>query len=331
MSEFRQNLATKEWVIISPREERQPSDYRKKRPLLPSYDENCPFCPGNEKLTPEAIFRYPQSGNWKIRVIPDRQSPLQPDFAITDLSFGSITPGSASSCLAETVIETPEHDKSVALMQMGEVTAILDTYRERYKALAESSNVAIITIFHNHGSGAGISMAHPHSHIVASPVIPAKASYQMEQSLKYYQMNGQCLHCFMLEQERKIKNRMIIDTDRFAAFCPFAAGSPFETVIYPKRHMGSFASIDDEELEELGWVLQTMMLKLYNCLDDPDYSYAVKSAPIGHENAGHLHWQIEIIPRVANPHGFALGSGINVNEVAPEAAARYLREIGIDC
>jgi len=331
MTEFRQNLTSKEWVIVAPANDGQLINFRKGRAITVSYDENCPFCPGNEKLTGEALYEIPQQGRWKVRVVPDNYGPLGSEFTVKDLSADPLKSASADGILSEVIVESPEHNKSLALLQLGDVASILEIFKQRYKLMSRRNDIGLITIFGNHGKGAGASLAHPHSRILATPVIPAYISHQNEQSARYYHQYGQCLHCFMIGRERAAKERMIIDTDNFVAFCPFAARNPFEIAVYPKRHMADFHLINNGELEELSWVLQTTMLKLFNCLDDPDYNYVLRSAPLGIEDNRHLHWHIEIIPRITVSHGFALGAGLDVNEVAPEKSARYLREIGTDC
>ena len=99
---------------------------------------------------------------------------------------------------------------------------------------------------------------------------------------------------------------MIVETDNYVAFCPFAAATPFEMAIYPRRHAASFILLDDDEIRELGWILRTVALKIYNCLNNPDYYFVVRSAPAGDEGAPYLHWQIDIIPRLFLPMDFAL-------------------------
>ncbi len=331
MPEFRQNVVTRDWVIVSPKTGNRKIEYVKKRIPQPSYDKNCPFCPGNEDQTPQALYSVPESGNWNIRVIPNKFSPLRSNFTSGDPTSQSALTTVDDSGIAEVIIESPEHNKTVAFMRLEEITSVFDIYRGRYKEAADRNDINMITIFHNHGRGAGTSIAHPHSQLVAVPVIPASMRHLMEESIRYYQKHNRCLHCDMIEREHKIKDRMIIESDNFVVFCPFAARTPYETVIYPKRHMGAYVSINDNEIEELGWVFRTVMLKIHNSLDDPDYNYVIKSAPTGEETAGYFHWYIEITPRVSDPAGFALGSGIGINEVPPEEAARRLREIGTDC
>jgi len=131
----------------------------------------------------------------------------------------------------------------------------------------------------------------------------------------------------MIEEERRQKERIVLETENFLAFCPWAARTPFEARIYPKRHAASYVSINDKEIEDLAGVLRTMLGKLYNGLDNPDYNYILRSAPVGDEDVRYSHWYLMIIPKIGTPAGFEIGSGIYINTVAPEESASYLRDI----
>jgi UDPglucose--hexose-1-phosphate uridylyltransferase len=332
MPEFRQNKATKEWVVIAPGRGKRPSDFTKetvKREPSPPFKADCPFCPGNEKMTPEPVYRSPLDGDWKIRAVPNKFAALQPDLATTRTYVGDFLSAKGFG-IAEVVIETPQHNQTIATMELSGVSAVLSSYRQRHKEIAKNDKINLITIFRNHGPKAGTSLEHPHSQIIATPIVPPHVRYPIEQAVLHYDKYGSCVYCDMLEEERRQKERIILDTDNFTAFCPWAARSPFECRIYPKRHMASYADISDEEIEELAWALKNLLLKIYKCLENPDYNYVVRSSPIGDENARYLHWYIVIIPKITTPAGFEIGSGIYINSVAPEDSARFLRETPTD-
>lgn len=333
MPEFRQNLATKEWVIIAPGRVKRPLDLvepGKKHDTFPSHDKHCPFCPGNEEQTPEAVYRSPERGNWKLRVVPNKFAALQSDLATTRSRVGSFLVAKGYG-IAEVVIETPKHNNDLPFMQISEIREVLAAYRQRYLAIARMENINMITIFRNHGLRAGTSLAHPHSQIIATPIVPPHVRHPIQEAMQHFDRWGTCVYCDIIEEERRQKERLIVDSDNFVAFCPFAARMPYETVIFPRRHMPGFASISDEEIDELGLTLRTVLLKIFNGLENPDYNYVIRSAPIGDEDVRYLHWQIEIIPKVSTPAGFEIGSGIYINTVAPEDSARSLREVGTEC
>ncbi len=328
MPEFRQNLATKEWVIISPERGKRPSDFIKdqfKKEPLPSYDHDCPFCAGNEEKTPPEVYRFPSEGNWQARVVPNKFAALKSNLATTRTNVGAFLAAKGFG-IAEVVIESPKHDTHPALMKIEEVLEILKAYRRRQEEISKNKEINLITIFRNHGTKAGTSLEHPHSQIIATPIVPPHVRYPIEQAILHFDDSGRCVYCEMIEEERRQKERLIIDSDSFIAFCPYASRTPFETRIYPKRHMTVFSHTTDAELEELAWVLRNALLKIHLCLDNPDYNFIIRSAPVGEESARYLHWYMVIIPRIAVPAGFEIGSGIYINSVPPEDSARYLRE-----
>ena len=328
MPEFRQNQATKEWVIVASERGKRPSDFKRakpKGPPPPDHRDDCPFCPGNEHMTPEPVLRYPDSGDWQVRAVPNKFAALQPDLATTRTWIGNFLAAKGFG-IAEVIIESRRHDLTLATMQLTEVAEVLKAYRQRQIEISKNENINLVTIFRNHGPKAGTSLEHPHSQIIATPIVPPHVRYPIEQAVLHYDKYGTCVYCDMVAEEQHQKERIIIDSDNFLAFCPFAARTPFETRIYPKRHIASFMMIDDEEIQELAWVLRDVLLRLHICLNNPDYNYVLRSSPIGDENTRYLHWYMIIIPKITTPAGFEIGSGIYINTVPPESSARYLRE-----
>ena len=54
MPEIRHNLLTREWVIIATERAKRPDQFVRKgeKKALPAFEPMCPFCPGNEAMTP---------------------------------------------------------------------------------------------------------------------------------------------------------------------------------------------------------------------------------------------------------------------------------------
>ncbi len=331
MSEFRQNMATREWVILSADRGKRPSDFIREKPHRdpsPSYKEDCPFCKGNEHLTAEAKLVYAVEGEWQVRVVPNKYAALQPDANADRTEVGSFLSAHGFG-IAEVVIEHPRHDLTLAAMEIDEVATVLRAYRDRQQAISRNDKVNLVTIFRNHGPRAGTSLAHPHSQIIATPIVPPHVRYPIEQAVLYYDQHGSCVYCDMVNEEIRQKVRLIAETPRFVAFCPFAARSPYEARLYPKQHMPSFVTMRDDELVEMADLLRDVLARLYHCLDDPDYNFIIRSSAIGDEDTRYLHWYMVIIPKISTPAGFEIGSGIYINSVAPEDAARSLCDISL--
>jgi UDPglucose--hexose-1-phosphate uridylyltransferase len=328
MPEFRQNLATKEWVILAPQRGKRPSDFRQEnRPSGPpsAYHAECPFCAGNEDQTEDAVYVFPPEGQWQVRAVPNKYAALQPHLATTRTRVGSFLAAKGFG-VAEVVIEHPRHDLTIATMELSEVINVLKAYRQRQAEIGRNDRINLITVFRNHGARAGTSLEHPHSQIIATPIVPPHVRYPMEQAVMHYDEVGTCVYCDTIAEELRQQERVVIETENFVAFCPFAARSPFECRIYPKKHLASFIWISDKEIDEFASVLRELLHRLYLGLNNPDYNYVIRSAPVGDHDTRYLHWYMVIVPRVTTAAGFEIGSGIYINTVAPEESARYLRE-----
>ena len=332
MPEFRQNPATKEWVILAPERRKRPSDFIRTGPSphpAPSYEDNCPFCRGNEESTLPPVYVYPDDDKWMVRVVPNKYAALNPEFDTTRKKIGRFVSARGFG-IAEVVVEHPLHNKTIATTAIDHIEQILRAYRERQIDISRDEKVNLITIFRNHGPRAGTSLAHPHSQIIATPIVPPHVRYPIEQAIQYYDDSGSCVYCDMIDEEIRQGDRIIVESEFFAAFCPYAARSPFECRIYPKYHSASYMLITDAEIADLARVLHKVLARLYHGLNDPNYNYIIRSAPIGDEDTRHLHWYMVIIPKVSTAAGFEIGSGIYINTIPPEECAEFLRDVEVE-
>ena len=333
MPELRQNFFSKEWVIIATERAKRPEELATHRPLqpVPAFVETCPFCPGNESKTPPEVLRTPANSAepWAVRVIPNKfaalSSEVQPARNLQHLrrridGFG----------FHEVIIDSPDHSSCMALLSDAHVASILRVYRERYNELSLDRRVTHITIFKNHGADAGASLQHPHSQLIATPVIPSQVRHRLFEALRHYDDVGECMFCHMVEREVEDQTRIVLKGEHFVALEEFASPTPFATHIFPLRHMASFGDITDMEIGDLARVLRTLLAKIYLGLGNPDLNFTVRSAPAEYAGARHFHWYVSVIPRLTRVAGFELGSGMFINTVLPEAAAEFLRKVAVD-
>lgn len=329
MPELRQNRFTKEWVIIATERARRPEELKRARtrPTLPHYSETCPFCPGNEHLAPPEILRIGRDGHWAVRVVPNKFPALAREGVPVRTIAGSHRT-MVGVGVHDVVVEARDHATTMALLDDGQVAEILRCYCRRYRDLRKDPRVVHITIFKNHGAGAGTSLEHPHSQLIATPVISHQVRERLSAALAHWDEYGECIFCRALGEEIQAGERLVEISDLFVAVVPFASGTPFATHIYPRRHMASFGDITEDEIVDLARVLRRVLARLHAGLGDPDYNFTIRSAPV--ENAGvkYYHWYLSVIPRLTQVAGFELGSGMFINTVLPEAAASFLR--GID-
>jgi UDPglucose--hexose-1-phosphate uridylyltransferase len=330
MPELRQNFFTKEWVIIATERAKRPEELATHRPAhpVPSFLESCPFCPGNESKTPSEVMRSPANngGPWAVRVIPNKFAALSSEGQATR-SAQSLRRCVEGFGFHEVIIDGPDHSCCMALLPDAQVARILGVYKDRYNALSLDRRINHVTIFKNHGVDAGASLQHPHSQLIATPVIPSQVRNRLHEAQRHFDDAGECMFCHMVEREVEDRTRIVLQSELFVAMEVFASPTPFATHIFPLRHMASFGSIAPAEVADLARVLRTLLAKLYVGLENPDLNFTIRSAPSDYGSARHFHWYLSVIPRLTRVAGFELGSGMFINTVLPEAAAEFLRNV----
>jgi UDPglucose--hexose-1-phosphate uridylyltransferase len=331
MPELRYNVITREWVIIATERARRPDQFRRKeeRKALPAFVPTCPFCPGNESMTPPQTYVAPAKGKWQVRVAPNKFAAvsLQGERKRTVQGIKRTVTGVG---MHEVIVETPDHSKTTAQLSDSEVETIIGTYLNRFRAASSDPRVEQVVIFKNHGESAGTSLEHPHSQLIATPVITTQLRDRLFSALNHFDEFGECLFCRVLEQELKDAIRIVYETEHFVAFVPFAVLTPFSILIMPRRHMACFEEMNDLEAADLAHNLRRTLLKLYRGLGDPDFNYVIRTAPAANMGVKYYHWYVSIIPRLTKMAGFELGSGMFINVSLPEENAKFLREVNTE-
>ncbi len=333
MPELRQNFFTKEWVIIATERAKRPEDMATHRPAksVAPFVASCPFCPGNEDKTPPEVLRVPaaKNGHWEVRVVPNKFAALARDIQPTRTIQRSRRTIDGFG-VHDVIIETPDHSQVMALMPDAQVASVLRACRARYEQLSLDPRIAHVTIFKNHGLDAGTSLEHPHSQLIATPVISHQVRERFQEALRHYDEYGECMFCQMIDEEMQEQKRIVMTTEHFVALELFASPTPFCTHIYPRRHMANFGDISAPEITDLARTLRTVLAKLYHGLEDPDFNYTIRSAPAECVGVKYFHWYLSVIPRLTRVAGFELGSGMFINTVLPESAAEFLRQVKLE-
>ncbi len=332
MSEIRQDPTTREWVIVAPERAKRPQHMSKRKLAqdLPSWDESCPFCPGNESQTPDEVLRLPSSpkaSNWEVRVVPNRFAALNVTGDTTRKAEGNLFRKMGGVGVNEVIIETPSHNTPMALMKYEQVEKVLLAYRERYNLLKKNRQLKFIIIFKNHGWASGTSLIHPHSQLVATSIAGTYYRRKFEVAVDYYDNVGKCLYCDLVTEELNIGKRIVAETEGFIVLHPYASHVPYETWIIPKMHLASFGLFPSTSLAELSVVLKDTLLCLYQKLDNPAFNYMFDTSTTEDEEDPHYHWHIRIVPRLTTIAGFEMGSGIYITTAAPEDTAIIMKQV----
>ncbi|MBI2644095.1 MAG: DUF4921 family protein [Candidatus Wildermuthbacteria bacterium] len=333
-SELRLDPVSRDWVVIATGRAKRPEHFRKEtRPELEDSITNCPFetLIGQERAN-KAFYK-----SKKVEKIPEDQSTLEwttvaipnkyPAFTLSNsLRERKVGPYQVMDGVGfHEVIITKDHTRDIPQFSQQETKELVDMYQECYLELMEGKFVHYISIFKNKGAGAGATIAHPHSQIIATAITDPDIQRSLDNSYEFFEKKKQCVHCVMLEWDRKEKSRIIYENDCFVSLCPFASRVAFEIRIYPVQHLAYFEKSDEHQKECLADILLITMQKLAKGLKDPDYNYFIHTAPTNVWTYDHYHWHFEILPKTATWAGFELGTGIEISTIEPEKAAEFLR------
>jgi UDPglucose--hexose-1-phosphate uridylyltransferase len=331
MPELRQNIATREWVIIAGDRARRPNIYAEAPDRLATadraaFDGGCPFCPGNEELDLE-VCRHPATGIWQTRVVRNKYPALAVDAPLTRHVNG-VMRSMTGVGYHEVLVEHPAHNQTLGLMQVEEVQAALEMFWRRGSEIALDTRIEQIVYFRNHGERAGASLLHPHSQIIGMPIVSSDIRYRIEAARRFFDDTGQCVFCTMLHDELQHKQRLVAVNEHFAAFVLYAASSPFHIWILPRTHHASFLHIELGVLPSMAAILREVLAMLYGKLNDPDYNLVIRSTPVKEPENAYFHWYLAVVPRLSRTAGFELGSGVWINPTVPEECAAFLRGDG---
>lgn len=336
MPELRKDPVVGRWVIISTDRSRRPTNFTPVR--VEKSTSFCPFCPGHEDKTPPEVYVSrpggggPNSPGWKVRVVPNKFPALQIEGALDRRGEGLYDKMNGVGA-HEVVIEGPGHDQDLADLPVEHLVEVLKAYRERMVDLHRDRRFRYVLIFKNHGAGAGATLEHTHTQLIATPIIPKILQEELDGARRYYELKERCVFCDIVQQDTADHNgrRVVTMNDRFVTIEPFAPRFPFETWILPRRHDSSFQVVaDDEEFLDLAAILKDTFQRLNRALDKPPFNFVVHTAPVAEGDLEYYHWHLEIMPKLTRVAGFEIGSGFYINPTPPEDAAQYLREIAVE-
>jgi len=330
MAELRRDPITGRWVIISTEEGDHTEEFEvEKHEVKAAF---CPFCYGNEDKTPPEIEACrpqgssPNSPGWLTRTIPNKFPALSLEGNLNRAGIGIYDTMNGFGA-HEVIIETPDHKRTIADLLPEEIARVIQAYKNRCIHLNKDERFRYVLIFKNYGASAGASLEHPHSQLIALPIVPKRVKEELRGTEFYHEYKERCVHCDIISQELGERSRLVAENEEFLSFCPYASRFPFETWILGKQHLSVFSQITEKQIPNLALILKETMLKIKTALGDPSYNYIIHTAPAKTQEREDYHWHIEIMPKLIHTAGFEWGSGFFANPTPPEEAAKRLNEV----
>jgi UDPglucose--hexose-1-phosphate uridylyltransferase len=331
MPELRKDPVTGRWVIISTDRQKRPHDFRFERAEIIGR-EHCPFCPGHESLTPPEVMAYrhngsaPNSPGWEVRVVPNKYPALQVEGTFDRQGEGMYDRMNGIGA-HEVIIETPHHDRTMAMMSEPELVQVLWAYRERMLDLKRDIRLRHILVFKNHGAAAGATLEHTHSQLIALPIVPDFVREEIDGARRHFAIKDRCVFCDIVRQDLADGRRVILENSDVVAIAPYAPRFAFETWLLPKRHGARFEEAPRHDYESLARGLKAILQRMDRALEQPAYNLIVHTSPFSEDAADVYHWHVEILPKLTRVAGFEWGTGFYINPTPPEEAARVLRSV----
>ncbi len=324
MSQFRRDPVSGEWIILAPERAKRPEELHKKQKRIILPKSSCPFEDLKKSGNWPPLAEFDGENGWAAVLLPNK---------FPALSHAERCPRTAKSGPYQVtdgvgyheLLVTRDHTKNFGDISPELAAQVFRMFASRYKTIDRDKCMAYLSIFGNWGPSAGASVGHPHYQLMALPIVPPNVARSYAGSERYFDKHRRCVHCDILKFERKVKVRIIAENKTAIAFAPFASVSPFEVRIFPKKHISAFERSPEEVLTGAAELLQKVIRHIKKKLSDPDFNFYIHTAPLREENYRHYHWHIELVPHLTQPAGFEFATGIDVNVVAPEAAAKILR------
>ncbi len=296
----------------------------------PNKNHVCPFCPGNEKLTPlPELIRIPNgNGNWEVRGVPNKFPAAKiegiSEFVVSDSVAGAIHNAHGAH---EVIIMTPSHAEDLSDFPFWRWQFIFQAATARIDSLYGDKQIRFVQFFINHGYLAGASLNHPHAQLICLPIIPEKIKRRLARTERYLSDHGHSVFDTLLERSKQ-EQRIICQEYGFICLAPYESKFPYEMWILPMVRKSRLTdSVAD--FEGLGRILNDVLRRLKSANDGktPSLNITIDEAPPNFYNQPDAFycWRLRILPRLTRPAGFELATGLYINPLSPEQAAEKLR------
>ncbi len=328
LNEFRQDLVSGDWVLFATERAKRPFHQQDKKNDISESKNDCPFedpkSSGNEP-----VWFYPDEKSWRIAVVKNKFPAVKPGICAPETSIGPFKIHKAVG--DHDLFVYKDHDRHLAELSLDEMTDAVRVFKRRYKEIAKVGDcVRYVLIFHNFGPDSGASVGHPHSQIMSLPILPPDVARSIKGSHNFFKENGKNIYDLVVGWEMESGTRIVHENEKFVAFCPFVSKNPYEVRIFMKSAQPHFEELPEDFDKGLAEILLVSLKKIKSALNNPSFNLFIHTAPV---ESSHTHdyysWHVEILPRFSKFGGIELATGVDLNAIDPDEAAKLLRETNI--
>jgi UDPglucose--hexose-1-phosphate uridylyltransferase len=318
-SQIRRDPVLDEWVVIA--------SHRQDRTHLPPA-EQCPLCPS----TPERLTEIP-ADDYDVVVFENRSPSLAMSVPPVPEETGPLArrPGTGR---CEVLCYTSDHDASFWRLPPRRLRTVAAVWVDRTLELSRLAGVEYVFCFENRGEEIGVTLHHPHGQIYAYPFVPPRMAHALRVAERHRRRTGGCLSCELAADALADGERVVVASERFVAFVPWAPRWPFEVHVYPRRHVPDLPALGEDERDELVALHADVLRRFDGLFGRPaPYIAAWHQAPVSADR-DLAHLSLQVLTARRSPAklkylaGSESGAGVFINDVAPEQAAERLRQAG---
>ena len=315
-------------IIADERSGRPGSGLAPPPPDAPIDPETDPFLEGHEDRTPPELDALrpdgsaPDTPGWQVRVVPNLYPAVAADALPPDREARvDLFTTTAAHGHHEVIVYTPRAVAAELDLEPEELATAMSMWRRRI-AHHVQHGAACVHLFVNDGRAAGASQPHTHAQLVALDFVPALVARERERFGAYATttMGGNLL-ADLVREEVRLDQRIVAIDDEGVVLAPYASGSPYQLLLAPRTPAMRFEDPGPLGAAALHDVLGRLARHFGHL---PALNLWVRTAPRGAE---HYCWRIDVRPRFGTAAGLELGTGIDLNAISPERAARELRSV----
>lgn len=318
-SQMRHDPLTGEWIAMA--------SHRQTRTFMPPADE-CPLCPSRDGRQSEIPSTEYQAVAFENR-FPSFATHVEGVESADDGIF-SVRPA-VGRC--EVVCFSSNHDGSFAGLTPAQARLVVDVWADRTAALSHTPGVEQVFPFENRGAEIGVTLQHPHGQIYGYPFVPPRARTELDRARAHRETTGRNLFGDIVEQELADGSRVVVDSEHWVAFVPYAARWPMEVHFFPKVQVPDLPSLGEAERDDFVRVYLDVLGRFDRLYSTPmPYIAGWQQSPVNTDrDLAWLHLELFSVRRGEGRLKYLAGSesamGAFVGDVLPEQQAQRLREV----
>ena len=264
----RYNPLTGGWVQVSPQRMGRPwqGEVSPPDPPPPSYDPACYLCPGNARVGGEVNPAYDG-----VHVF-DNDFPALAEDQQTEVDHDPLFRAEASAGLCRVICFSPDHGKSLPLLDPEQVRAVVDCWAAQTHELG--ARFSSVQIFENKGAMMGCSNPHPHGQVWATTHWPQEVAQEDRHQRQYREWHGGSMLLNTATREIAAGERVVDVNDDWLAIVPFWAAWPFETLLLPRFAVQRMPDLTADQRASLAQILKALTTR-YDNLFQTSFPYSM--------------------------------------------------------